>query len=198
MPRRNSSYSRQTEGFPGFPSDSSRSRRCSRQWGSVPRSESPDGAGCYRTAPQGPLFPLRKPTRNKALRYGVLHDSGPCCIGCVFGKSARRGLARGGGCRRLVRHEWLPLSSRFACSIPRPIVRALRRGRQAMPHRASFAFCRARPTGGRQSSAGLKPRRTRRVSVPEHDLVRRVHGLDVGTRRKMVAPLAGVADELDR
>ena len=163
----------------------------------------------------------------------------PCCIGCVFGKSARRGLARGGGCRRLVRHEWLPLSSRFACSIPRPIVRALRRGRRAMPHRASFAFCRARPTGGRQSSAGLKPRRTRRVSVPEHDLVRRVHGLDVGTRRKMVlprqesfeslhiltqrasegsealpslarrvrmsffgarviAPLAGVADELDR
>ena len=24
--------------------------------GSVPRSESPDGAGSYRTAPQGPLF----------------------------------------------------------------------------------------------------------------------------------------------
>ena len=52
--------------------------------------------------------------------------------------------------------------------------------------------------GGAAMSAELKPRRTRRVGVPEHDLVRRVHKLDVGTRRKMVASLAGVADELDR
>ena len=47
-------------------------------------------------------------------------------------------------------------------------------------------------SGGVAMGAGLKSRRKRRVSVPEHDLVRRVHGLDVGTRRTMVAPLLGL------
>ena len=41
MPRRSSSYSRQTERFPGFPSDSSRSRRCSRQWSGDHRRTKP-------------------------------------------------------------------------------------------------------------------------------------------------------------
>ena len=33
--------------------------------GSVPRSESPDGAGSYRTAPQGPLFPGEVPEKRR-------------------------------------------------------------------------------------------------------------------------------------
>src|SRR5271166_6603085 len=139
----------------------------------------------------------RKQILENDLRRPLRAGFCPCCIGCVFGKSARGAVwleevGVEGSC------DMNGSRCRFACSIPRPIVRALRRGRQAMPHRASFAFCRARPTGGAAMSARLKPRRTRLVSVPEHDLVRRVHGLDGGTRRKMVAPLAGVADELDR
>src|SRR5271157_3620790 len=52
MPRRNPSYSRQTERFPGFPSDSSRSRRCSRQC-SATRPIDSDFAPCLyqRAAP---------------------------------------------------------------------------------------------------------------------------------------------------
>src|SRR5271157_2665662 len=41
--------------------------------GSVPRSESPDGAGSYRTAPQGPLF--RAQSRKSVGPYGVRIDN---------------------------------------------------------------------------------------------------------------------------
>ena len=41
--------------------------------GSVPRSESPDGAGSYRTAPRGPLF--RAQARKSVGPYGVRIDN---------------------------------------------------------------------------------------------------------------------------
>src|SRR5271165_2400870 len=54
-------------------------------------------------------------------------------------------------------------------------------------------------TGGRvANSAGLQAHRQRLVSVSQRESVRRVHGLDGLAGRKMITPLAGVADELDR
>jgi hypothetical protein len=41
--------------------------------GSVPRSESPDGAGSYRTAPRGPLF--RAQARKRVGPYRVRIDN---------------------------------------------------------------------------------------------------------------------------
>ena len=81
MPRRNSSYSRQTERFPGFPSDSSRFRRCSWQCSAVPhtprrsRGDTPMRHGVLGAVPSPvhDAVPLRPPGSGEGPfpRFGV-------------------------------------------------------------------------------------------------------------------------------
>ena len=89
--------------------------------GSVPRSESPDGAGSYRTAPRGPLF--RAQARKSVVSYPELlqprraPDSSSALRGEAGRKEWSRGYELGAEVSAASRYPHLPgaVGRRFAC-----------------------------------------------------------------------------------